>query len=164
MSKSLFKIQEQHLELMTSLMDSEGEITEELAQLLEINEKDLSSKAEGYVQVIKKFEAENKYIDDEIKRLQSMKKTRVNALNRLKTSISNAMNLFKVDKIETPLLKINFRKSETVEVNCDIEDLPPELVKIEKKIISKTEIKAKLKEGKVFAGIELKINQNLQIK
>ena len=74
MKTSLYQIETEHLALMNQIEMAEGEITEEIAEQLEINEGQLQSKSIAYLSVIKGKESFNSQIDDEIKRLQAMKK------------------------------------------------------------------------------------------
>jgi len=162
--KSLYGIQSEYMMLINDIIDAEGEITPEQEQSLIINQSELITKSESYIAVINKLKSECDYIDAEIKRLQALKKARKNAENRLKQSLKNAMELYEIDEIKTNLNKINFRKSESVVIECDIADLPDSMKIYKAEAISKTEIKKMLKAGVEVDGVYLKINKNLQIK
>ena len=162
--KSLFQISQEYMILEMELYETGGELTPEIEKQLMINETELKEKSKNYVHIIKKVESEVNYIDDEIKRLQQAKKVCKNVIERLKEGIKDAMLLYEVEEIDLITNKINFRKSESVVIDCDINDLPKELKIIEVKPISKTEIKKMLKEGKEFKGVYIKQNKNLQIK
>jgi hypothetical protein len=162
--KSLYGIQSEYMELINDIMEAEGEITPEQSQLLVINKTELTIKASGYIAVINKLKAECNYIDAEVKRLGALKKARKNAEDRLKVSISDAMHLYDIQEIKTELNKINFRKSESVVIECDVNDLPDGMKVYSAAPISKTEIKKMLKAGIEVDGVYLKENKNLQIK
>ena len=53
MKTSLYQIENEHLALMQQIENAEGEITEEIAEQLEINEGQLQSKSIAYLSVIK---------------------------------------------------------------------------------------------------------------
>ena len=163
-NKSLYSIEVEFLELENQLMENEGEITPEIEKALEINKDELNKKSGGYISVINKLSSEIDFIDAEVKRLQELKKVRKNAQNRLKNAIKDAMLIYDIDKIELPLNKISLRKSESVQITCDINDLPSDMKKIKVEAISKTEIKKMLKAGRVVEGVEIVENKNLQIK
>ena len=93
--------------------------------------------------------------------LQAEKKKRVNLESRLKEALTSAMNTFELEKLETPLCKISFRNSQSVEIE-DVEKLPSEVIIIEKKV-SKTALKELLKSGEV-SGAKLVNNKSIQIK
>ena len=103
-------------------------------------------------------------IDNEIKRLEAMKKSRGKTVDRLKESVSKAMQLYEIDKIETPTLKISFRKSESIEV--EEESLIDEKFMTVKttKTPNKTAIKEAIKNGEIVLGVTLKQNQNIQFR
>ena len=146
MEKSLFNIENEFVELANLLMENGGELTDEVIKSLEINKHELKTKAGGYAKVIKQLKGENAIIDGEIKRLQDEKRRRVNAEERLKEALTNAMNLFDIEALETPITKITFRKSTSVEIE-DIELLPSECITITK-TASKTVLKSLLNLGK----------------
>lgn len=165
MKQSLYEIEKKYLVLAEQLNENGGELTPELEQELTISNKDLQTKGVNYAFIIKDFENSNQVIDNEIKRLKRIKEVNEKTIARLEYSISNAMKLFGIDKIETPILKISFRRSESVEV-LDLNLLNKKYIKTSKPIESadKDLIKKDIKDGKNIQGAILKINQNLQIK
>lgn len=162
---NIYQIGQEYLELSEILQDNGGELTEELELRLAINESNLVEKSTGYIQVIKSLDSENDIIDSEIKRLQGLKSNRTKTINRLKETVKDAMLIFGKDKIETPLYKITFRSSKSVEI-YDADLLPPECLKVEvvTKPISKTDIKKLIDSGKEIPGAKVVENRNLQIK
>jgi len=89
---------------------------------------------------------------------------RQNACERLKSNISHAMQIFEVDKIESPLIKLSFRKSQSVNV-ADVNSLPSEYKTIKvTESADKMKIKQALLNGEKIEGCEIVNNNNLQIK
>ena len=161
---NIFNIQFEYQQLFNELIENGGEITPELELALQINKDNFHSKSENYAYITKQFDGEIDIIDNEIKRLQQAKKTREKAIDRLKDNIEHAMDLFEVDKIETPLIKISFRKSESVEVT-DVNELPNEYKVIKlTETADKLKIKDAIKSGMFIEGCSIKTNRNLQIK
>lgn len=161
---NIFKIQAEYQQIVNELIENGGEITSELELALQITKDNFHSKSENYGYITKQFDAEMDIIDNEIKRLQQAKKTREKAIERLKANIEMAMNTFDVDKIETPLIKISFRKSESVEVE-DVNNLPNEFKVIKlTETADKLKIKDAIKSGILIEGCSIKTNRNLQIK
>ena len=159
---NLFNIQQQYLSLAEQI--SEGELTPELEQALQINETELKEKAVNYGFVIRGYEYNNTCIDNEIKRLQELKKRNTNVVNRLENSISEAMKLYGIEKVESPTLKLSFRKSESTEIvnEAQIDD---KFMTIKTTVTpNKTAIKEAIKNGEVVEGAVLVTNFNLQIK
>ena len=104
---NIFQIQNEYLQLIDKLIQNEGELTPELDIELAINKEELQAKAINYGFVVKQLDAEVDIIDLEIGRLQGLKKVRKNAIDRLKTNLSNAMQSYEVVEIKSPIIKIN---------------------------------------------------------
>ena len=161
---TIFKIQAEYQQIVNELIENGGNLTPELELALQITKDNFHSKSENYGYITKQFDAEMDIIDNEIKRLQQAKKTREKAIERLKANIEMAMTTFEVDKIETPLIKISFRKSESVEVE-DVNNLPNEFKVIKlSETADKLKIKDAIKSGETIEGCYLKTNRNLQIR
>lgn len=161
--KSLFEIGNEYLEIYHLLEDNGGEITPEIETALAINKSNLQEKSQNYISLIKEIEGRSRTVEVEIKRLQALKKRNDTFVLKLKENIANAMRMLEIDEIRTDLNKINFRKSKSVQIE-DIEMLPNDCVIIEKKPISKTELKKRIENGEVINGVSIIENLNLQIK
>ena len=159
---NLFNIKQEYINLVNTIIDNNGELSPELSQALAINETELKEKAINYGYVIRSFEYENDIIDAEIKRLKALKEQKEKAIQKLKDAVSDAMNLYGIEKVESPVLKLSFRKSESIEIS---ENIDKRFV-IEKITLQpdKVAIKEAIKKGEQVEGAVLVINQNLQIK
>lgn len=159
---NLFNIKQEYINLVNTIIDNNGELSPELSQALAINETELKEKAINYGYVIRSFEYENDIIDSEIKRLKALKEQKEKAIQKLKDAVSDAMNLYGIEKVESPALKLSFRKSESIEIS---ENLDKRFM-IEKVTFQpdKVAIKEAIKKGEQVEGAVLVINQNLQIK
>jgi hypothetical protein len=164
MKLSIFNIEQNYNQLAEQLIDNDGELTPELSEQLAITEEQLQNKSVAYSFVIKEMDADVDIIDAEIKRLQNLKKQREKASDYLKERIKHAMDTFQIEEIKTPLVKINFRKSETVEVD-DVNQLPAafKVVKVTEQA-DKAAIKAAIKDGVEVTGCRIETHRNLQIK
>lgn len=161
---NIFQIEQEYLELANQLIESGGECSPEIELQLTINQDQLEQKARGYGFVVKQMENDISIIDAEIKRLNELKKSRLKTIDRLETTVSNAMQLYQIEKLETPTLKISFRKSESIEIDNE-GDIPAQFLK--EKIsytIDKVAIKEAIKKGEVVIGARLQQNKNIQIK
>ena len=159
---SLYKINEKMLTLLNDIEANEGELTDEVISKLEITNDELQTKSESYLAVIKNRESLNTQIDEEVKRLQAMKKANNNLVLRLKNSLLNAVNIF--GEFEVGLIKFGLRKSTTVEVTGIVNELPKEFktVKVTEQP-NKSEIKKSLQKGEQIEGCALITNYNLKI-
>lgn len=164
MNKSLFKISADMQMIVNHLMENGGELTPEIEKSLEISKQELQTKSVGYAVVVRSMEYENNVIDQEIKRLQGLKKSRTTVIDRLKNSLSFSMEIFGVDEIKTEMSTINFRKSTTLQIIDETK--VPNKYKTESITmkIDKNEIKKDIKNGDIISGVELVEKQNIQIK
>jgi hypothetical protein len=164
MKTSLYQIEQTHLNLVETLEENGGETNPEMDIEIAINRQDMQTKGVSYGFVILQKESEVDIIDIQIKRLQALKKAKVNTIDRLKNVLSQAMQMFDVTELKTPLLKINFRKSESIEVT-DIDLLDADFVKTTiTKSADKIAIKEAIKAEIPVRGAVLLTNYNLQIK
>lgn len=164
MKVTIYQIEQSYNQLAEELIDNEGELTPELETALAITEEQLQNKSVAYSFVIKQMDADIDTIDAEIKRLQAAKKQREKASEYLKERIKHAMELFSITEIKTPLVKINFRKSESVEVeNVNWLDEKYKTVKVVE-TADKRAIKEALENGAEIMGCRIVTNQNLQIR
>lgn len=157
---NLYQIKNEYLTLASQL--EQGELTPEIEQQLQINEEQLKEKAINYAYVIRSFEYDNDIIDAEIKRLKQLKEQKENAIDKLKNAVSDAMQLYGIEKIDSPTLKLSFRKSESIKVSNNLD----KKYLIEKTTLQpdKNAIKQAIKDGQQVEGAVLVTNYNIQIK
>ena len=161
MKTSLYQIETEHLALMQQIENAEGEITEEIAEQLEINEGQLQSKSIAYLSVIKSKESFNSQIDEEIKRLQAMKKRNNTLVTNLKNRLLDAVKFF--GDFESNLSSFGTRKSSSVEVE-NVNALPKEfkVIKVTEQA-DKAALKKAIKEGQEIEGVSIIEHFNLKI-
>lgn len=161
MKKSLYHIETEYLNIINQVEELEGELTPELEEQLTINEKELQGKSIAYLEFIGSREELNKRVDDEIKRLQALKKSNNNLIKNLKNRLLDAVKLF--GDFEVGLTKFGTRKSSSVQVE-DVNSLPKELkvVKVTEQADKKA-IKEALKRGEEIEGCEIVESVNLKI-
>jgi hypothetical protein len=164
MNNSLYNIASELRMLLSSIADNDGEITPEQETALAITQQELESKGVNYALVIRECDASVTAIDAEIERLTKLKSKPQNLAKKLKENIGNAMKEFGVDKIESDLIKLSFRKSE--ETIIEDEKLLPESVFETKTVttVSKTKVKELIKSGAIITGAYILEKKSLQIK
>lgn len=175
-TRTLFQLSADMVAIEDALWENGGEITEEIALALHETETSLANKADAYNAIIRKFESKAEIIDAEIKRLTALKKTAVNAKERLKSHVCETMGMFGIDKIEGNLCKISRARTTKIETDDDMlkaayqqnldelnNSLPP-YISAELKV-SKTAIKEFQKtEGILPAGAEIVESYSLRIR
>lgn len=162
--KSLFSTQIEYIRLMDKIESNEGILTDEMVDSLTISESELKVKSETYAHILDRIGVENKLVADKIKQLQAIKKANDNLGSRLKENLSSALNTFGYEKFETDSFKLSFRKSESVKIDCEIEELQSDCKVWSVSPISKTEIKKRLKSGEEIENVFLESKKNLTIK
>lgn len=166
MKLSLYQIEAEYLQIAEQLQESFGELTPELELSLAINKEQLEVKSAGYAYVIKETESEIDIIDKEIERLTSLKSQRQKSIDRLKTSVKSAMELYGVEKIVSNLITITLAKNPASTVIEDESLIPSKYKKKETKIsVIKADVTNALKAGLKVKGARLETGKtNLRIK
>jgi len=161
---NIYKISNDRQQLINELIENGGELTPSLQLAFEITKDNFHTECEIEAYSLKEIEYKKYIIKEEVNRFNKLLKSLEKAEITIKSNIENAMNLFESDKIETPLIKISFRKSESVEVE-DVNTLPAlyKVVKVSESA-DKLKIKDAIKSGILIEGCSIKVNKNLQIK
>jgi hypothetical protein len=148
-----------------------GEITPETERKLLDLEFSKEIKLENIALYAKNLESDAKAIDEEIKALQARKKTKMNRAAWLKRVLAGELN---GEKMETPRVKISWRKSERLVIDVPDTELPAiwkknyrvrDLIKkVEVYNLDKTATKKAIKEGRNIPFAKVEIHNNIQIK
>ena len=168
---NLYQIEQDLLELYAQVEENGGEITPEIEEKLKITQENFTNKLENYTKFVKVLEGDIALMDSEIERINKLKQTRQNLVNRLELSMLNALKLFgnkdpKKDiwRFDLITFKLSTRQSQSVEI-LDEEDIADRF-KVTKttESISKTLIKKAIEDGQTVNGAIIKINHSLSIK
>src|SRR5690554_4616533 len=158
---TLYEITLEQKNLINEIEALEGEITPEIEMGLIIAEQELQQKSIAYLEVIKKKEGFNDLIDNEIKRLQQLKKVNNNVVDRLKDNLLLAVKTFGSFTVGTQ--KFGTRKSSQVIVE-DVNSLPKEYKTIKvTEAADKKALKKAIQDGKEIKGVHIQENLNLKI-
>ena len=158
---NLYAINSELALILKEIELNDGEITDTLSGKLEIAEADLMNKSESYISVIKTKESFVSAIDEEIKRLQDLKKKNTNLVSKLKDRLLEAVKIY--GDFETGTHKFGTRKSSSVEVE-DVNSLPNEFKTIKlTESANKKAIKDALSSGKAVKGCSIVESLNLKI-
>lgn len=177
---SLYEIDEQLRILEEYMVDAEtGEILSEEEFYAKFDEIQmaLSEKIENTMCFYKNLMSDVEAFKVEEKRLTERRKVKEKLAERLKNRIDSYIVAQYTDvetgevdtanlnkwKMETPKVKLGYRKSESVE--ADVSLLPKEYLKVKTEVSAdKTELKKALKDGKKIQGAELVTKYNMQVK
>lgn len=158
MTKSLYAIVGQFLEIYNMELDEETK----LDTLDSIDwETEYETKVENYIKVMKNIDADVEARKAEIKRLTELNKADEKKKDHLKDTLSASMNMTGHERVDTPLFKVSFRKSQAVEVD---ETVLPEAYKVATWKPDKERLKEDLKNGLEIIGASLVERKNLSIR
>jgi hypothetical protein len=116
MQKTLYEIQSDYANLVATLVDADGELTEEMELAMLISQSELTNKAEAYALRILEFDGEMEILKAEAERLSKRAAGFKRTADRLKELIKSAMIQFNVPKIKTTKVTLSLRKSEKLDV------------------------------------------------
>ena len=104
---NIFEISKELESVFDELEENGGELTDELEEKLSISQDEFRSKVDAYLSVIRHTESDVDCCDKEIKRLQAVKKSKQNAIERL-NNIKHS--LFFILSIKTRYFSDPFKK------------------------------------------------------
>ena len=121
---NIFNLIEEYQSLMHEIEALDGELTEDIIEKLSINEDQVEGKIKAYYNVIKNKEAEETIYKEEIERLSSRIKTNNNLVERLKQTVSVAVDIFgsilpkaKQKSLVFDTLKVSNKETDSVQIN-----------------------------------------------
>lgn len=165
----LYELAKNFMELQLKLEAAENEDSKEIiATTLESIEFDLEEKTEGILKIVKNYEGDIDAIDNEIKRLRSLKENKQNNIENLKKYLLDNLVSIGKTKVETPLFKVFVKKTPPSVQIANEQNVPTSYMKITYSV-DKAELKKDLLNEEKAAelnklGINLVQNDSLMIK
>lgn len=126
---NIFEIQNDLLNIFQNIEDNDGEITPEMEEQLAITQENFSNKLKSYADVVKLRKNEINLIDDEIKRLNEVKKSKKSLIDRLNKIITEAVIKFGNETksggnfFDYGTGKISIRNTKKVETNDTLSNI-----------------------------------------
>nr|DAN78712.1 MAG TPA: resistance protein [Caudoviricetes sp.] len=155
---TLYELTGQFLDIYNLELDEETKL--DTLDSIDWN-SDYENKIENYIKVIKNIESDVEARKNEIKRLTELNKADEKKKDHLKETLSTSMVLTGHERVDTPLFKVSFRKSQAVEVD---ELVLPESYKVATWKPDKKRLKEDLKNGLEIIGASLVERKNLSIR
>ncbi|MDO1450595.1 siphovirus Gp157 family protein [Rhodocytophaga aerolata] len=156
--KTLLNIRQEYTSILQEIEQNEGELTPEMEDALAINAQELSEKSLAYVEFMGNLNAQNNRIEEEIKRLQNLKRKNTQVLDFLQKGLVQAVNEF--GTIRTGTYTIGVRHSE----ECVIEDsdkVPEKFKTVKMEVqVDKLAVKKAIKAGENVPGAHVQGNQH----
>jgi len=142
-------------------LEDMAEDDKSLVEYLDSVELQLKDKVNNVIKFQMSCEATAEAIDTEIKRLTDLKYSYLKKADNIKNYISFSLLKNGIEKLETDISKLSFRKSQSL-VITDEKLIPEEFIKIkEVKSIDKIAIKEAIKGGRTIDGAIIEEKQNL---
>lgn len=138
---------------------------EEIEKVKAIIKQEIENKGTGIISMIKNTESDIESLTNEIKRLQALKKTKENKIDRIKKYTKECLTEIGTNKISTPLGNISIRKIPASVEILNESNIPENFItevttlKVDKRAILK-----ELMNGEEVAGVTLKTGTSLTIK
>ena len=133
---NIYQIEQELHSIFDELEENGGELTDELAERLDVSQENFRSKCESYANVIKLAKADIALIDQEKKRLDDLKKSKTNLIERLSNIVITAIEEFgDTSKSGSKFLdygtgKLSIRNTQKVELDDDkVEAISSEMSK-----------------------------------
>jgi hypothetical protein len=123
--QNIFNIGQEYLELLNIIEESEGEITDEIAEFLKENETDRDNALDNLSKLVKHLSFNNKIIDDEVSRLKMLSTRNDNNVNKIKDAIMSLMKLYDLRgksgnySHKTPLYTLFTRATQSIEIDFE---------------------------------------------
>lgn len=159
----LYEVVDDYLEILSL---EEDEVTQEQLEVLKVAiEEEIKSKSGNIIKVVKNIESEINTIEEEVKRLNELKKSKVKTLDNLKEYTKYNLLRLGTSKITTPFGNISVGNNPPSVNVLDENAIPEKFIK-EKvvKTLDKKYIKEELKNGIEIPGCELNYTKRLIIK
>ena len=118
--RSLNDILEDYQKIENELINNNGEMTEELETILDVNKAELENKLNGYEHFIRYLKTKIDYLKKMEEHYSKRRKTLENSITRCKVSMINALLIKGENKVKTDDFNFSLGKSEKWLVNIDL--------------------------------------------
>jgi len=130
--KSLNDILNEYQIIENELISSDGEISEELENKLNLHEKELGDKLDGYEHFVRYLKGKIEYLKNMENHFSQRRKVLENSIKRCKNSMTSSLLITGKNKIQTSDFNFSLGKSKKWSVNIDLLDEEEKLSLIEK--------------------------------
>lgn len=121
------------------LVETDGEITPEMEEMMYWLQGQLEDKLDGYQSFIEYLNGQMDYLKQAEEELARRRRIIDNSVKRLKTRMIDAMNMVGVEKIKTPRHSYSLRMTESIDI--DGQGVPDNLFKsLEERGMARTEL------------------------
>ena len=163
MSKSLIQITNEFLELDRLLIESGGELNEEVENALALNQKDLQVKVDKYKLYIDHLKQRAEYFKELENEAREARKVFENSSDSLKDRIKYMMNMLNVNEIDGETFRFKLIEGKDKVVVGDQAMIPEEyLIPVTSYNLDKEKILQDLQSGLKIDGAQLEVIKTLR--
>lgn len=163
MGKTLQQLTAENMALLAKIWEADGELDEETELALDVSQAELSIKVDSYCNLIELIEADIVRVADKVRQYTEMK-NRLNAKrDHIRQALLDAAEQLGATVLDGEEYTARRTTSQRVVVVAAPEQLPPEFVKTETKVL-KADIKTALKNGREIEGCRLEESEGLRIR
>ena len=119
--KTLNDILEDYQKIEMTIIDNEGEVNDNLEDLLELNKCELKDKLDGYENFVKYLDGQISYLKDMEAHYNKRRKILEKSIVRCKDSMVRALNF--TDNLKVKTLNYNFSLCESESWSIDLENI-----------------------------------------
>tara|TARA_B110000263_G_C15282680_1_gene499116 strand:+ start:74 stop:607 length:534 start_codon:yes stop_codon:yes gene_type:complete len=130
--KSLNDILNEYQIIENELISSDGEISEELENKLNLHEKELGDKLDGYEHFVRYLKGKIEYLKNMENHFSQRRKVLENSIKRCKNSMTSSLLITGKNKVQTSDFNFSLGKSKKWSVNIDLLNEEEKLSLIEK--------------------------------
>ena len=150
---TLYNLTEEYQYLLELAEDPEMD-PEVLADTLEALDGEIEYKADGYAKVIRQMEHDSAALDTELKRIRNRKDVCDRNIQRLKSSLKDAMEAIGKTKFKTDLFSFGIQKNRaSVVVDARVKDIPDRYLRYSDPVPDKEAMYEALSSGMPLDGI-----------
>ena len=159
---TLYELTGQYLEVLEMAEDKNDATV--IIDTLEAIGGEIEDKADGYAKVLRELDGKVAMIDEEIARLQSMKKTINNNMKHIKGNLEKSMIVTGKRKFKTSLFSFGIQKNPASVTVLNADAIPAQFWKQQDPVLDKKGLLAYLKENGNTDYAELTQSESLRIR
>lgn len=162
-SKSLMAFVKDHHKLDEALLKNDGELSEELEQFLQITEKGLAEKIDGYKLYMDHLEFRAQYFKDLAQQAKVYEKTFTNLIERMRGNLKFAMQNMNTNELKGEQYRFALTEPSDKLIIENEEEIPAKFTKEELVLtVDKEQVMAALKKGEKVPGAKIELVSQLR--
>ena len=156
LKKSLVQIAFEYQSVLDLIMESEGEVTPEIENFLNLSGKELTEKIDAYGFILDRLELEEVNLKNKLDVLRKKKTTTENLIDKIKSNLISVMGQMQTNRIEGDKFTFTTKPTRGIISVSDVLVLSPEFIITKTDLVAdKEKIREALSAGRPVAGAVL---------